>query len=86
MSPPTDHLAQFLQAVGYRSVVGFPYLTVHIHLVVSAIVVIYAGAHASLSRPSSAGKVVKKVEEGDDDNDEDDELEGEGQTMEGLGM
>ena len=87
MSPPEDELAYFLQAVGYRSVVGYPYLTVHLHLLVSALVLIYAGAHASLSRPSSAAKPVKKARKGDDDDDDDDdESEEQEQTMEGLGM
>ena len=80
-----DQLAYFLQAVGYRSVVGYPYLIVHLHLLVSALVPIYAGAHASLSRPSSAAKGVKKGRKGDDE-DEEDELGEQEQTMEGLGM
>lgn len=83
MSPITDQLAYFLQAVGYRSVVGYPYLIVHLHLLVSALFPIYAGAHASLSRPSSAAKPAKKAKEEDDDDDEPGEQD---QTMEGLGM
>ena len=87
MSPPVDQLAHFLRALGYRSVVGYPYLPVYLHLLVSALFPIYAGAHASLSRPSSAAKPSKKTEKGDDDDDDDDdELEEQGQTMEGLGM
>lgn len=89
MSPLVDQLAHFLQAVGYRSVIGYPYLTVHLHLLVSALVPIYSGAHASLSRPSSAAKLAKKAKEGeeeDDDEDVDDEMEEQEQRMEGLGM
>lgn len=85
MSPPVDQLAYFLRALGYRSVVGYPYLPVYLHLLVSALFPIYAGAHASLSRPSSAAKPSKKNKKGDDDDD-DNELEEQEQTMEGLGM
>ena len=75
----TDQLAYFLQAVGYRAVIGFPYLTTYIHLLLSAIFPICAGAHASLSRPSSAAKPSKGTEKRDDDFEEQE------QTMEGLG-
>ena len=75
----TDQLAYILQAVGYRAVVGFPYLTTYIHLLLSAIFPIYAGAHASLSRPSSAAKPSKGTKKRDDDFEEQE------QTMEGLG-
>ena len=57
----------------------------YLHLLVSALFPIYAGAHASLSRPSSAAKPSKKNKKGDDDDD-DNELEEQEQTMEGLGM
>ena len=56
-----DQLAHFLQAVGYRSVLLYPFLPVYVHLLVSALLPIYAGAHASLSRPSSAAKPSKKT-------------------------
>ena len=75
----TDQLAYILQAVGYRAVIGFPYLTAYLHLLLSAIFPIYAGAHASLSRPSSAAKPSKGPKERDDDFEEQE------QTMEGLG-
>lgn len=77
-----DRLANFLQAVGYRSVIGYPYLAVYCHLLVSAVFPIYAGAHASLSRPSSAAKTPKKTKKQDDQDDEPEERK---QTMEGLG-
>ena len=79
MSRLMDQLAYFLQAVGYRAVVGFPYLAAYLHLLVSALFPIYAGAHASLSRPSSAAKPSKGTKKQDDDSDEQE------QTMEGLG-
>ena len=75
----TDQLAYILQAVGYRAVIGFPYLTTYIHLLLSAIFPIYAGAHASLSRPSSAAKPSKGTKKRDDDFEEQE------QKMEGLG-
>ena len=77
-----DQLAYFLQAVGYRSVVGYPYLPVYLHLLVSALFPIYAGAHASLSRPSSAAKPSKGTKRRDDPDDDSEERE---QRMEGLG-
>ena len=77
-----DHFAYFLQSVGYRTVVGFPYLKTYLHLLVSAILPIYTGAHASLSRPLSAAKPSKDSQE----RDQDDESEEQEQTMEGLGL
>ena len=82
MSRIMDHFAYFLQSVGYRSVVGFPYLTTYLHLLVSAILPIYTGAHASLSRPPSAAKPSKNIQK----RDQDDEPEEHEQTMEGLGL
>ena len=82
MSPVTDHFAYFLQSVGYRTVIGFPYLNTYLHLLVSAILPIYTGAHASLSRPTSAAKPSKDSQ----DRDQDDESEEQEQTMEGLGL
>ena len=77
-----DHIADFLQAVGYRYVVGFPYLTVYLHLLTSALFPICTGAHASLSRPSSAARSSKKKGKRDGDDDEPEEQD---QKMEGLG-
>ena len=46
----------------------------YIHLIISALFPIYTGAHASLSRPSSAAKPDKKDKsKSDDDEDEDEE-------------
>lgn len=74
-----DQLANFLQAVGYHSVVVHPFLPVYLHLLISALFPIYAGAHASLSRPSSAAKPSKKTNRQIHQNDEPEEQE---QTME----
>ena len=78
MSLTMDQLADFLQAIGYHTVKAYPYLTVYPNLLVSALFPIYAGAHASLSRPSSAAKPPKKT-------NGDDEPEDQEQAMEGLG-
>ena len=55
-----ESLASFLQAVGYYSVTCYPSLAVYPHILISALLPIYAGAHASLSRPSSAVKDLAK--------------------------
>ncbi|KAI6866660.1 hypothetical protein KC318_g10346, partial [Hortaea werneckii] len=60
-----------------------PMIPMYIHLIVSALFPIYAGAHASLSRPSSAAKPSKKDKE-DKDAEEDEEEEDVVQKMEGL--
>ena len=62
-----ENLANFLQAVGYYSVTCYPSLVVYPHVLISALLPIYAGAHASLSRPSSAAKA--PVKDGDDHHD-----------------
>lgn len=63
-----------------------PYIPTYSHLIVSALFPIYAGAHASLSRPSSAAKRVQ--EKLDDkktaDDDVDDNEEEEDKQLEGL--
>ncbi|CAD6593180.1 MAG: hypothetical protein ASARMPREDX12_006925 [Alectoria sarmentosa] len=77
-----DQFAKLLQAVGYRAVVGYPDLPVYLHLLISALLPIYAGAHASLSRPSSAAKPSNKTKKQNGQHDEPEEQE---QMMEGLG-
>lgn len=62
-----------------------PLLPTYGHLLVSALFPIWIGAHASLSRPSSAAKPPKKDEDKEDDTeDEDDEDSSPVQRMEGL--
>lgn len=78
-----DKLADFLQAVGYHAVRLQPLLPMNLHLILSALFPIYAGAHASLSRPSSAAKPPKRkkqVDENDEDEDEESEQKMEGMT------
>jgi minor histocompatibility antigen H13 len=64
---------EFLGRVAFEAVRMRPLLPTYFHLLASVIFPIYTGAHASLSRPSSAalpeGKKATKTE-GDDDDDE----------------
>lgn len=63
-----------------------PMIPTYVHLLASALFPIYAGAHASLSRPSSAAKPQKKRKSttyGEDDESSEDEDE-ESHKMEGL--
>lgn len=62
-----------------------PFLPTYAHLIVSALIPIYTGAHASLSRPSSAAKSKKKSKvESDSEDEEEDEGKDTGSKMEGL--
>ena len=72
-----------LQAIGYHAALIRPLLPTYALLIVSAIIPIYTGAHASLSRPSSAAKAPKR-NKSSTPHDEDDEPETL-PKMEGLG-
>ena len=62
-----------------------PFFPMYLHLILSALFPIYAGAHASLSRPSSAAKPPKREKAKDNIREEDeDEEEGRQTRMEGL--
>lgn len=74
----------FLQAVGYHFVKAQPFLPTYVHVVLTALVAIYTGAHASLFRPKSAAKPTKKKEQSDSDDDDDEESSETVQKMEGL--
>ncbi|GIJ90222.1 hypothetical protein Asppvi_009175 [Aspergillus pseudoviridinutans] len=79
-------LAELLGQAIYQYTKIKPFLPTYGHLLVSALFPIYIGAHASLSRPSSAAKPPKKdTNNNETDNEEEDE---EGlvpvQKMEGL--
>jgi|TARA_R110002003_G_scaffold41_2_gene2808 minor histocompatibility antigen H13 len=80
--------AQILGRVAYEFSQMQPMLPVYLHLIASALFPIYTGAHASLSRPSSAAKPPKKKRaRGNgaiDDGDDEDEDEDEERIMEGL--
>lgn len=83
-SDPTLHsdMDHWLEAVAQQFAENRPLIPMYIHLIVSAVFPIYAGAHASLSRPSSAAAPTRKTrEQAVIDGDEDEEAE---QKMEGL--
>ncbi|KAJ5249215.1 hypothetical protein N7468_000666 [Penicillium chermesinum] len=61
-----------------------PFLPTYGHLLVAALFPIWIGAHASLSRPSSAAKPQKKGDDETDTDDEESEDTGPIQKMEGL--
>lgn len=78
--------AQVLGRIAYEITQPQSMLPVYLHLIVSALFPIYTGAHASLSRPSSAAKPAKKKRLSDEaaTDDEDEEDEEEERLMEGL--
>lgn len=83
--------AQILGKAAYEFSVMQPMLPTYIHLIVSALFPIYAGAHASLTRPSTAAKPAKKKKRSntsdddmEDDDEDDDDDEDEQRIMEGL--
>lgn len=77
--------ARVLGQAAYQFTQVQPMIPTYAHLLASALFPIYAGAHASLTRPSSAAKPTKrKRTTADEDEDEDDEEEEEEHKMEGL--
>ena len=79
----SDSMAELIASASYHFAEARPLIPMYIHLILSAMFPIYTGAHASLSRPSSAAKPDKK-EKDSTDPDEDDEDEEKIQKMEGL--
>jgi len=73
---------EFLGRVAFEAVRMRPLLPTYFHLLVSVIFPIYTGAHASLSRPSSAASLERKKVSNIEGDDEDDEVVL--QKMEGL--
>lgn len=67
-----------------------PFIPTYTHLILSALFPIYTGAHASLSRPSSAAKKEdskkkkRKHEDSESDDSDDEEDDEDEQKMEGL--
>lgn len=74
---------KILGRIAYHFSLIQPVLPTYLHLIISALLPIYAGAHASLSRPSSAAKPSKRGDHVEDDSG-DDETEESQQKMEGL--
>ena len=79
----TDALPGFIAKAAEHFNDMRPFFPMYCHLIISALFPIYTGAHASLSRPSSAAKPAKKRKQVADDEDEDDE-EDKIQKMEGM--
>ncbi|KLJ10983.1 minor histocompatibility antigen H13 [Blastomyces silverae] len=88
--------AKFLDRVQFEFNVCKPLIPTYSHLLVSALFPIYIGAHASLTRPSSAAKPAKtkrkrltdregeNQEDSDEEDEEDEEEETSVKKMEGL--
>jgi len=81
MASPSPAI-EFLGRIAYEFSLIQPYIPTYLHLLVSALFPIYTGAHASLSRPSSAAKNPKRKR--DADEDEDGRPAEKSQRMEGL--
>lgn len=87
-------VARMFERLAHEFAVARPMLPTYLHLIASALFPIYTGAHASLSRPSTAAKPTKKTQRkalhrkgSDTEEDEDsssDEEEEEQHNMEGL--
>ena len=88
-----DDSAPLLQAIGYHAAIIYPLLPTYALLLISALLPIYTGTHASLTRPTSAAKPAKthrnrskhhRKSSSSSTSDDDDELEA-STKMEGLG-
>ncbi|KAK0661991.1 Minor histocompatibility antigen H13 [Lasiodiplodia hormozganensis] len=85
MSDPGP-IYELLGKLAYAFAEAQPLLPTYSHLLISALFPIYAGAHSSLTRPSSAAKPKKapKVDTADDGYESEEDEEEEIQQMEGL--
>jgi minor histocompatibility antigen H13 len=77
-------LAGFIKRVASEFALMKPMIPTYVHLLASALFPIYAGAHASLSRPTSAAKRQKKDTTSVDEDESSDEEDEEEYKMEGL--
>lgn len=74
-----------IQAVTFHFDKAKPFFPMYIHLIISALLPIYTGAHSALSRPSTAAKPDKQAtKKRDDDDDYSSDEEDDEQQMEGL--
>ena len=84
----TGPVAETLGSIAYGLARVQPYIPTYTHLLLSALFPIFTGAHASLSRPSSAAKPEKSKKKSgsdlDNDDDEDEDDTENTQQMEGL--
>ncbi|KAF2447305.1 hypothetical protein P171DRAFT_471627 [Karstenula rhodostoma CBS 690.94] len=76
--------ARVLGQAAYQFTQIQPMIPTYAHLIASALFPIYTGAHASLTRPSSAAKPTKRKSRPAEHDDEEDEEEEEEHKMEGL--
>lgn len=85
MSDPGP-IYELLGKLAYAFAEAQPLLPTYSHLLISALFPIYAGAHSSLTRPSSAAKPKKapKVDTADDGYESEEDEEEDIQQMEGL--
>ncbi|KAI4123569.1 MAG: hypothetical protein LQ347_006100 [Umbilicaria vellea] len=84
MAPPGLTL-ELLGRAAYEFSLVQPYIPTYLHLLLSALFPIYTGAHASLSRPSSAAESPKRPKHFREDSDDDEDIpEEQVQKMEGL--
>jgi minor histocompatibility antigen H13 len=77
-------LTGFAERIASEFVLVKPMVPTYLHLLASALFPIYAGAHASLSRPTSAAKPKKKTTASVDPDESSDEEDEEEYKMEGL--
>lgn len=84
MAPPGPTM-NLLGRIAYEFSLVQPYIPTYLHLLISALFPIYTGAHASLSRPSSAAEPAKRPKHARDGSDDDEDIPDEQvQKMEGL--
>jgi minor histocompatibility antigen H13 len=67
-----DFMTRLFGRVAYEFTLVQPLIPTYLHVILSAIFAIFIGAHASLSRPSSAAEPVKRPKDADRDDDEED--------------
>lgn len=79
-----DSIIRLFGRMAYEFTLLQPLIPTYLHVIFSALFSIFIGAHASLSRPSSAAEPAKP-QDARDNSDEDDDCEGETERkMEGL--
>ena len=80
-----DSIAEILRFIGYHAALIYPMLPTYALLLFSAITPIYTGAHASLTRPASTAKPIRRsTNYADESEDAADDTENTAK-MEGLG-
>ena len=75
-------VAELLGQIAYHFTLIQPYIPTYLHLLISALFPIYAGAHASLARPTSAAKPPRRKKAPNEEDD--DSMREVSQRMEGL--